>query len=850
MKEKFESNFQDVDLNLHGVRLPTFDISEEIKRKTGISEDSSNEDFLFSLCEKKLTELKFNNNIKYKERLDYEFRTLKDLGFVDYILLVWDVLNFCRESSIPVGLGRGSAAGSLILFLIEVTQIDPIKYNLFFERFISKIRAKKSVVNGITYLDGGLMPDVDIDVCYYNRQKVLKYLDTKFSGKTSKILTFNTLSSKLLVKECGKVVSSKTETEMNEISSLIPKVFGQLKDIDETYNDVENFKKWCDENKRVYGVALKLRGLVKNKGIHPSAVSLSFNPISESYPVELSSDKENVVSSFDANWMSIFNVKLDILGLRAVSVVNDVCKEVGIKISDIDLHDKLIYQNLYDLKSPHGLFQIEAETNFKVCQKVKPKNLEELSSVLALARPGALAFVDQYATYTNTNTYDVIHPFFKDVLEQTGGVVLFQEQLMQMAQKVGFTLDEAEILRRIVGKKKIDEVKEWKTKIKNKIKQNNLAPEIGDIMWQVLEDSANYSFNKSHSVSYAALAAITVYLKFKYPQQFYLSLLKMTRHEPDPINEISKIHKEMDSFEIKLLQPHLIKSKMDFSTEGKDIRFGLLSIKGISDKSIEKLSSFKNEYSTKFEIFEAANQSGLGIGILCSLIQAGAFDGFKQSRTKVVYEAQLWNILTVKEKTKVAPHGEKFDFDLVSILKSLSSSKDDKGKPVFKESRWKTIQSKSEPYKLIYNQNKTSESFANWYYEKQLLGYTYNTTLKDIFSSKKDDLISIKEIDRLPLKMEVCFVGIIDETWSGVSKGKQTKYFKCLISDETGIIKTMIFSDKMETCASLNLGLPKEKNIVLVKGRKFEDVIFADLISVQDNKVYTKLSQVKREENA
>ena len=351
------------------------------------------------------------------------------------------------------------------MFLIEVTQIDPIKYNLFFERFISKIRAKKSVVNGITYLDGGLMPDVDIDVCYYNRQKVLKYLDTKFSGKTSKILTFNTLSSKLLVKECGKVVSSKTETEMNEISSLIPKVFGQLKDIDETYNDVENFKKWCDENKRVYGVALKLRGLVKNKGIHPSAVSLSFNPISESYPVELSSDKENVVSSFDANWMSIFNVKLDILGLRAVSVVNDVCKEVGIKISDIDLHDKLIYQNLYDLKSPHGLFQIEAETNFKVCQKVKPKNLEELSSVLALARPGALAFVDQYATYTNTNTYDVIHPFFKDVLEQTGGVVLFQEQLMQMAQKVGFTLDEAEILRRIVGKKKIDEVKEWKTNI-------------------------------------------------------------------------------------------------------------------------------------------------------------------------------------------------------------------------------------------------------------------------------------------------------------------------------------------------------------------------------------------------
>ena len=187
-------------------------------------------------------------------------------------------------------------------------------------------------------------------------------------------------------------------------------------------------------------------------------------------------------------------------------------------------------------------------------------------------------------------------------------------------------------------------------KIKDKVAENNLTKKVGDVLWRVLEDSANYSFNKSHSISYAALAAATVYLKFKHPKEFFLSLLKMSRHEPDPISEISKIHKEMDYFGIKMLPPHLIKSKTDFSIEGNDIRFGLLSIKGISDKSLDKLMNFKGEYTNKFQIFEAANHCEIPIGILSALIQAGALEGFKQSRTKVAYEAQVWNILTQRKK--------------------------------------------------------------------------------------------------------------------------------------------------------------------------------------------------------
>ena len=645
----FTSQFSKLSLPLHGVRLPSFTIENEHKRQAGVSEDVDNYDFLRALALTGLRELGVKKNSKlhkkYVERAQHELDTLKELGFIDYVLLVWDVINYCKQEKIPTGQGRGSAAGSLILFLIGVTGIDPIRYGLYFERFVSKIRAKKKVVDGVTYLDGTLMCDVDIDVCYYRRQEVLKYLEQKFAGKTSKILTLNTLSGKLLIKECGKIAASKNETEMNIVSAMIPKVYGQVKDLEEAYEEVPSFQDWCEENRETYDIALKLRYLIKNKGVHASGMLLSHEELENCCPTELDSSK-NPVSSFDMNWVSLFNVKLDLLGLRSVSVVHDVCKNIGIEIDDLDVNDPFIYRQLQNLECPHGLFQIEADTNYKVCKQVKPKNLEELSAVLALARPGALAFADQYANYTNNDTYEAIHPFFDDILSSTGGVALYQEQLMQMANKVGFTLDEAEILRRIVGKKKVSEVRKWKKKIREKIKENNLDKEVSDILWKVLEDSANYSFNKSHSIAYAALAAITIYLKFKHPQQFFLSLLKMTRHEPDPILEISKIHQELDRFGMELLQPHIIKSDLDFSMEGKDIRFGLLSIKGISEKSIERINNFRNKYSNKFEIFEASEEAGLTIGMLSALIQAGALDGFSQSRSKIVLEAQLWNLLT------------------------------------------------------------------------------------------------------------------------------------------------------------------------------------------------------------
>ncbi len=868
--QEFLDQFETMKVPLLGVRLPEFSINPKHKAELGVAETVTNFEFLRALCLKGFAGLNLAKDSpeykKYAERVKHELSIMQELGFVDYMLMVWDVINFCKEHDIPTGLGRGSAAGSLVLYLINVTKIDPIKYGLYFERFISKIRAKKSVVDGITYLDGSLMCDVDMDICYYNRQKVLAYLDEKYKGKTSKILTFNTLSAKLLIKEVGKIVGNKSDEEMTRITGMIPKMHGIVAGLVESIDGVKDketdewkiqpvaeLKEWCDANPLVYDIAKKLQDLNKNKGVHPSGILISFAKLEDSCPTELSSDKD-IVSSYDMNWVSLFTVKLDALGLRGVSVVDAVCKMLKLDMMKIDLNDVTIYQALQDLKYPHGLFQIEADLAFKFTQKVKPRNLNELSAVLALARPGAMQFIDKFATYTTTGVSESIHPFFEDILRETGGVAIYQEQLMQMAHKIGFTLDEAEILRRIVGKKKVEEVKAWKEKIAKKVKEHRLEPAIGDILWEILEASASYSFNKSHSVAYAALSALTIYLKFNHPTEFYLALLRMTKNEPDPISEIAKIHKEMKHFGLELLSPSLATSKMDFEIEGKNIRFGLSSIKGISDSTIEKLNNFKREHSNKFELFEAAKQAGLNIGILSALIQAGTLDKFGKTRTMLVYEAQLWNKLSDKEKAfaktyAASPAGEQLNYSLVPIVKAMNAElKDEKSKPIIKPSRMVTIKKNTESYKTIYKLNSVSEDFANWWYEKRLLGYVTYTSLLDIFRHKKASLIPVSDAMESQDGTRVDIIGFVEEdpTMGTSRTARKSKYAKYSISDEGGTVKVMIFNDKLEECKTLNAGLPKENDIVIICGtRKGDDCIFADTIAAQQNQIYTKLSDLK-----
>jgi len=479
---------------LPGVRLPQISIESKYYDLLSIPTSSDNFTFLKTLCCKSLNNLGLNNN-QYVERMEMELEIFRELDFVDYVLLNWDILNYCHENNIPTGAGRGSAAGSLVLFIVGVTKVDPIKYELFFERFVSRSRAKKIIKDDITYLDGSLLPDVDNDISYDRRAEVIKYIEQKHLGKTSKILTLNTLSSKLCIKECGKIVGALSETDVNEVSDNIPKLFGRVFDLEEAYKANDKFKAWVDQNKFVFEIAKKIEGLNKNTGVHPSGIAISYYKIEEVCPVQKTSDGD-LVSGYDMNYVAELMVKFDVLGLRTLTVVSEVCKRLNIEMTSIDPEDPFIYESFQNLRTPQGLFQIEAETNFKVCRKVKPKSLEQLSAVVAIARPGALDFADQYATYSASGVFQLVHDFFKEELSYTGGIPLYQEQLMKMAVRLGFTLDESEQLRRIVGKKKVDQMPAWQGKIRQKVTEQNLDIAIGDVLWKVAEDSANYSFNK------------------------------------------------------------------------------------------------------------------------------------------------------------------------------------------------------------------------------------------------------------------------------------------------------------------------------------------------------------------
>ncbi|NDG52715.1 MAG: DNA polymerase III subunit alpha [Flavobacteriia bacterium] len=835
-----------------GVRLPKIKIESRYYKSLKISPDSDNFEFLRQLClqgvKNKGIQNKKNKST-YFDRTKEELSILKELGFVDYILLNWDVLNYCHENNIPTGPGRGSAAGSLVLYLLGVTQVDPIEHDLFFERFVSKSRAKKTIQNGITYLDGSLLADVDNDIAYEHRQKVIKYIENKYPARTCKILTLNTLSSKLCIKECGKIVGLMTEQEVNEVSDFIPKKFGKVCSIEQSIEESEKFKTWSEQHKEITEIASKLEGLNKNTGVHPSGIAISYDLLEEICPLQKNSEGD-LVSGYDMNWVAELMVKFDILGLRTLSVIYNTCERIGINPNDIDVNDSLIYKSLQDLTTPHGIFQIEADTDFRVCRKLKPRNLDELSAVIAIARPGALDFLEDYSRYRNTGEAQSVHELFDSILSYTAGIPLYQEQLMQMAVKLGFSLDEAEQLRRIVGKKKVEQMPEWQKKIENKVSENSFPEDAGDVLWKVAEDSANYSFNKSHSISYSILAAWTTYLKFKYPQDFFLSLLKMTKFEPSPQEEINKICQELPKFNFKLLPPDLAKSKMDFNKESQDLRFGLNSIKGVSEKSLSSLKDFRDsDTANKYDIFIAAKQAGLNIGILSSLIQAGALSSYKTNRPLLVLEAQAFNLLTDREKRNFYILGEKFNFNL---LKSISAAKNeqlvgDDGRKIMTPSRFETFKKKFDLYKKIYEKNKKYESFANWYFESKLLGYSYTSRLNEIFSIGTHKFRDTIYFNSLEKDGSDRFIGTVTDIIKRKSRNGNS-YIKMSISDEVGTMDAMMgdFGNRLNLSKYTDKGgkIPEKGNIVTVLGRKGEDILFASDINILDQKIYMKLSEI------
>jgi len=844
------------DFENAGVELPKISLTQEelsaIDPK--LTTKSSSLDVLKSLARKGIIEKgidKFPNKKEYYDRAKYELEIFDELGFVDYVLLNWDIIGFCHKNGIPVGNARGSAAGSLILYLLKVTNVDPIEHSLFFERFVSKTRAKKvKDKRGKEFLVGSLLPDVDSDISYDQRQRVISYIEEKHKGRTSKILTFNTFSSKLCIREAVKYFEEAPEDYANVVSDMIPKNHGVVSELSKAKQENPVFSQWTENHEKAYKNALKVQDLYKNTGVHPSGIAICASDIEDVMPLQKTKDGA-IVSGYDMDGVSDLMVKFDILGLRTLTIADNTCKKLNVSLDSIDHNDPFIYQVLQDFRHPVGLFQISAETNFKVCQQVKPLSLAELSDVIALARPATLQFISDYVEQKKNPRKVGVNDDLDELLQNSKNVMLYQETMMFAANKVfGMSLEEAETLRRVVGKKKLDEIPAWKDKIYNAAEKRGLNHQVADYFWAFVEAAGNYSFNLSHSRAYAILAAKTVYLKFKHPQEFFISVLESSQFEPNPLETVAEVNQELRDFGIKLLPPSLEKSQMNFSVEEGNIRYGLNSIKGISGKSFQALIDFRgHQFNNKYEVFMGAKHAGLNISVLAALIQAGAMQDSGKDRSRLVLEAQAFNLLTDREKRNFCKIGERFGYDVLNSISEIVENKilGDDNKVIISEKRFATFKNNFKKYREVYKHNRKFEKFANWWYETTLLGYSYSFSLKDCFLDEFGMMINTLELQEVEEKEKFkTAVQVVDFFTKTSAAGN--KYMNISASDEKGMAKFLFMDNRREEKLTnfLDSGNKINKGDVLIlSGSKSGDTNFVDTIKIIDTKIYMRSSEIK-----
>ena len=836
-QDDFLNNFEPYEISKlsNGVRLPEIEITKEDKERFGLSEDCSNYEYLSNLVALGLKTKVLNNLDKkdkfdeYVERCKNELVTFRDLHIVDYILLVYDMIEFCKKNNIPIGLGRGSSSGSCVAFLNGIVDVDPLDYGLYFSRFISPARAQSKVIDDVIYLNGSSLPDIDTDISFKRRQEVIDYICSKYEGKTCKIVTASTFTGKIIIKEVCKIYLNYSETDAKHVADMIEKVFGTVFDLGKAYKETKQFQKWVDsseETKRCFEIARHLENLIGHFGVHPSGICISYHKINELIPVIRTNDGVEVVSAYDMASVANVAVKIDALGLRTVDVASETADMIGLKISEIDLNDKSIYEFLKSSDNYHGLFQIAKGLSKQVAVKVKPENVHDFAACVALSRPGCLKFIDDYVKYKEMGEYHQLHPLFDEILKKTGGVLIYQESINEICQKVyGMSDIDSDQLRYYVGKKKVDEMKAMKPKMYEIGKNKGIPEEATTKFFQICEDSASYLFNFSHSVNYGSLSAITTYLKANYPLQFFLSLLRMSTEDPKPLEEISAIQRELQHFNIQLLPPSIKESQNDFEIVDNNIRFGLSAIKGISDAAINKLVSFDRSYSSKFDLFNNCLESKLGAGVVVSLINAGCFPSEK-SRAKLILEFKVFNLLTDRERLLVNQFANQFDEDLFAILKYLSSNKDTNGKCYIKDTRMQTIHKSYDDYHAIYEFNKKHGKLLNVLSEYEVLGYSYSGSLASCYREEYPEIVSLYEaLTDLPDK-NYTFVVRVRSLREGKSRNKGTRYVRLEIFDEQSEALAMIFSDKINQLKDGKGKLLKEDIIVVCNGKRMDETMF------------------------
>ncbi len=755
----------------------------------------------------------FNGEIpeEYIKRANYELEVIEKIGFSNYFLVVQDFVNWAKENNIPVGPGRGSAAGALITYATGITQIDPIKYNLLFERFLNPERVT--------------MPDIDVDVADRDRDKVIEYLTSKYGKeKTANIITFGTLQSKAAIRDVGRVLGiplNRVDTIAKSIGNIesisdAKSVVSEIREIYESRNNLE--KEWINTSE-------KLEGIVRHASIHASGIVISSVPIYE-YIALYKDPKEGTISTqISAQYLEELGfLKMDVLGLANLSVIQDTIsllketKGINIDISSIPLDDPKTYELLSSGKT-NGVFQVESEGMKELLKSMKPSNIQDIIAALALYRPGPLSsgMDKQYINRKHgIEKVEYPHPDLEDILKETYGVILYQEQIMKIAQKVcNFSLGQADNLRRAIGKKKKEIMDQMKNEFVEGAIKNGYDEKFAQELFETIAKFAEYGFNKSHSAAYAMITYQTAYLKANYPIEYMTSLINS---EIGKFDKMIEYIQEAQRMNIPILPPDINKSKKNFSIETTDeglgIRYGFMGIKGLGEASADELikEREKNGIFKSIEDFFLRTQNFLKKNSYETLIKSGALDTLTKDRAK---------LLTSLEKiiTAVAQISKDKEIGQNNLFLSTSDKKEEK------LSIETLLEDKTIPKDTISA------------YEKETIGIflSYNP-LKE-YQNKIKHFTSF-EIDYIQILPEGCpftIAGIISE----IEK-------KDTIKGKISTVKILDIYGK-ETSIYLSVEATKEFNDTLVVNKI---AIFKGVISKSTSgKTFPKASKVIEIEN-
>lgn len=572
----------------------------------------------------------------YEERIERELSCIDSMGYNDYFLIVGDYVGYARSKGIPVGPGRGSGAGSLCVYLLGITDADPLRYDLLFERFLNPERVS--------------MPDIDVDFCYIRRDEVINYVVEKYGRENvAQIITFGTLAAKAAVRDVGRALNIPY-ADVDRLAKMIPSVPGvSLSDAVEK----AEIKKLCAEDKRyceLIELALAIEGMPRNVSVHAAGVLISDRPVYEYLPLAKSGDV--LVTQYDMDAVSKLGLlKYDFLALRYLTVISDAEREIKRKDPSFDIErlsfdDKSSYE-LISRGETLGVFQLESPGMRRMLGNLRPTCIEDITAAIALYRPGPMESIPQYiAARNDSSSVEYLTPELIPILSSTHGCIVYQEQVMSIFRELGgYTLGRADIVRRAMSKKKLDVILAEKETFINGASERGIDPNIAAAVFDRIEAFANYAFNKSHSVPYAMISYRTAYLKANYPAEFCSALLTSVLSNPAKVAEYTD---DFARYRVRLLPPDINESMSDFSVSGRDIRFGLMAIKSVGRlPAIAIIEERKRGRYTSFSDFlERMPKNVLNKRTVEALIRSGAFDslGIYRSRLIAVYEELMEQI--------------------------------------------------------------------------------------------------------------------------------------------------------------------------------------------------------------